>query len=162
MESSAESRCGEIVSDLAIIFVTLANLIFFTLFHKYIAWYATGPDGTLTRVSMLTDDYFTWLPFPITASILVVVASIVMLFWHNDWFRQAAWIGFCLLGVAVTVSLLTIFPFDFSVIPDGTAAVVVPTAVTLLFVLMAVFYGTTALVLSVKLIRSYTAKQETG
>ena len=162
METSPQGTCGRIGEDMSIILITAAQLIFFTSFHRYISWPITGPDGSVTRLSLLTDSYFTWLPFPIVASIVVVVASIVMLFWHNDWFRQAAWIGFCLLGVAVTVSLLTIFPFDFSVIPDGTAAVVVPTAVTLLFVLMAVFYGTTALVLSVKLIRSYTAKQETG
>jgi hypothetical protein len=160
MESSRGSRCGEIAEDLFIILVTLAQLIFLTFFYQYIAWYSTRPDGTVTRLSMLTDDYFTWLPFPIAASIVVIVACIVMIVYGGHWFRQAAWILFCILGIAVTASLLIIFPFDFSVIPNATAVDVVPTAVTVFLVLWAIFYGVSAVVLFVKL-RSYRAKQET-
>ncbi len=161
MESSPRSKCGEIASDLAIIFVTVAQLIFFVFFHEVIAWYTTKPDGTVTRLSMLTDDYFTWLPFPITASIVVIVASAVMIIHDRYWFRQAAWIMFCLMGIAVVVSLLSIFPFDFSVMPNPTAVEVVPIVVRVFFILLAVFYGVTALVMLVQL-RSHTAKQETG
>jgi hypothetical protein len=121
MESSPRSRTGEIGEDMAIIFITAAQLVFLVFFHKYIAWSTTAPDGSVTRLSMLTNDYFTWLPFPITASILVIVASIVMIVYDSEWFRQAAWIAFCLIGIAVTVSLLFIFPFDFSVLPNATA-----------------------------------------
>jgi len=158
MESSPRSRCGEIASDLSIIFVTVAQLIFFTRFHKYIAWYTTEPDGSVTRLSMLTDDYFIWLPFPITASIAAIVAYIIMIFYDKYWFRMAAQIIVTVFGIAVAVSLVSIFPFDFSVIPNATAVNVVPTVVTVFFILLAVVYGVTALVLSVKLIRSYTVK----
>jgi len=44
MESSRQSRSGEIASGLAIIFVTAAQLIFFSRFHKYIAWYITQTE----------------------------------------------------------------------------------------------------------------------
>jgi hypothetical protein len=160
MESSPGGRCSEIVSDIAIILVTVAQLIFFTRYHEVIAWSTTGPDGSVTRLSMLTDGYFTWLPFPVTASIIVIVASAVMIVYDRYWFRQIAWILFCLMGIAVTVSLVSIFPFDFSVIPNDTAVDVVPIAVTVFFLLMAVFYGVCALVLFVQF-RRHTAKQET-
>ena len=158
MESSPRSRTGEIGSHISMIFVTVANLIFITFFHKYIAWYTIEPDGSVTRLSMLTDDYFIWLPIPITASILVIVANTVMIIYDRYWFRQTAWIIFCIIGIAVVVSLVSIFPFDFSVIPNATAVDVVPIVVTVFLILMAVVYGVTALVLSVKLIRSYTVK----
>jgi len=160
VESSPEGRCGEIASDILIILVTLANLIFFAFFHEYIAWYITEPDGSITRLAMLTDDYFAWLPFPMVASIIVIVATTVMIFYDNRWFRQVAWIVFPIMGIAVTLSLVSIFPFDFSVIPDTTVANFVPKLVTVFFVLMAVFYGISALVMLVRL-RSYGAKQET-
>ena len=160
MESSRGSRCGEIAEDLFIILVTAVQLIFLTFFHEYIAWYTTEPDRTVTRLSMLTDDYFTWLPFPITASIVVIVACIVMIAYGEHWFRRVAWILFCILGIAVTASLLIIFPFDFSVIPNAAAADVVPVAKTVFLVLWAGFYGVSAVVLFVKL-RGYIAKQET-
>ena len=152
MESSSGSRCGEIAGDLSIIFVTAAQLIFFTRFHRYIAWYTREPDGSVTRLSVLTDDYFTWLPFPIIASIVVIVASAVMMIYHRYWFRQTAWIIFCILGIAVTVSLVSIFPFDFTVIPNATAVDVVPKAVRAFFIFMAVFYGVAALASSVRTI----------
>jgi hypothetical protein len=119
MEASPGSRCGDIASDMATILVTVVQLIFLTFFHEYIAWYSTGPDGSVTRLSMLTDDYFTWLPFPITASILVIVALTAMVIYDRYWLRQAAWAVFSILGIAVVVSLVFIFPFDFSVIPNA-------------------------------------------
>ena len=154
-------RAGQIASDIFIILVTAANLIFFAFFHKYIAWYTTGPDGSVTRLSMLTDDYFIWLPIPITASILVIVANIVMIIYDRYWFRQTAWIIFSIFGIAINVSLVSIFPFDFSVIPNATAVDAVPIWVTVFLILMAVFYGITALVLFVKL-RRRASKQDSG
>jgi bacteriorhodopsin len=159
MESSQGSRCSEIGEDIFIILITAAQLIFFTFFHRYIAWPSTGPEG-VTRLSMLTDDYFTWLPFVIAASIIVIVASLVMIASGSYRFRRAAWVVFCIIGITVTVSLLTIFPFDFSVIPNAAAVDVVPTAVTVFLILWAVFYGISALVLFARLRRN-TDEQET-
>ena len=152
MESSSGSRCGEIASDIFIIFVTATQLIFFTRYHRYIAWYTREPDGSVTRLSVLTDDYFTWLTFPTIASIVVIVASTIMIIYHRYWFRQTAWIIFCILGITVTVSLVSIFPFDFTVIPNATAVDVLPKAVRAFFIFMAVFYGVAALVSSVRTI----------
>ena len=147
MESSSGGRCGEIASDIMIILVTVAQLIFFVFFYETIAWYTTGADGSAVRIPLLTDSYFTWLPFPIVASIVVVVASVVMIIYDRYWFRQSAWILFCIMGMSVVLSLLAIFPFDFGIIPNATAAKIVPTAVTVVLILMAVFYGISALVL---------------
>ena len=160
MESGPRSRSGETGSHIAIILVTLAQLVFFAFFHKYIAWHTTQPDGSVTRLSMITDDYFTWLPIPITASILVIVASIAMIIHDEYRFRRTIQIAFNVIGIAVAVSLVSIFPFDFSVIPNATAVDVVPMAVTAFFMVLAVFYGVTALFMFVRL-RRYAAKQGT-
>ncbi len=160
MELSPRSRTGEIGSHIFMVLVTVANLIFFAFFHKYIAWHTTEPDGSVTRLSMLTSDYFTWLPISITASILAIVAFTVMIFYDNQRFRMTAEIIVIISGIAVAGSLASIFPFDFSVIPNATAVDVVPTVVRVFFILLAVFYGVVALVQSVKL-RRYLAKQET-
>jgi len=160
LESSPQSREGETASHIFIILVTLAQFIFFTFFHKYIACYSTEPDGNVTRLSMLTDEYFIWLPIMITASVLVIVASIAMIIYDNYRFRKTAEISFSIIGIIVAVSLVSIFPFDFSVIPNDTAADVVPIVVTIFFILLAVFYAVTALVILARL-RNYAARQET-
>ena len=161
MESSSRNRSGEIGSHIFMVLVTVANLIFFTSFHKYIAWHTTEPDGSVTRLSMLTDGYFTWLPIAITASIIAIVAFTTMIFYDNQRFRMTAEIIVIISGVAVATSLVSIFPFDFSVIPNANAVDVVPIVVRVFFILLTVFYGAAALVMFVKLGR-YTAKQETG
>ena len=159
MESSPQSR-SEIGTHVFMVLVTVANLILITVFHQYIAWYTTMPDGSVTRLSMLTNDYFIWLPIPITASIVAIVAYTIMIFYDRYWFRTSAQIVVHIFGIAVVVSLLSIFPFDFSVIPNAAAADVVPTAVTAFLIFMAVVYGVSALVLFVRLIRRYAVKQE--
>lgn len=154
LDSSTEGRCGEVASDLAIIAVTAIQLVFFTFFHQYIAWCSSGSDGSTVRLSMLTDDYFTWLPFPIVGSTLVIAASIVMIIWSNRYFRQISWIAFSLIGITMVVSLLSIFPFDFSVIPNTSTAEAVPKWLAGFLIFMAAFYGISALVQLVQLIRS--------
>ena len=155
--TTPRSRSGETVTHISMIFVTVAQLIFFTSFHKYIAWYTTEPDGSVTRLSMLTDGYFTWLPIPITASVLAIAVHIIFIIYDNYRFRMTAEIILYISGIAVTVSLVSIFPFDFSVIPNATAVDVVPIVVRAFFILLAVFYGVTALVTFVRL-RGYTVK----
>ena len=157
-KKTAPQGIGDILSHIAIIVVTVANLIFITFFHEYVAWYTIEADGSVTRLSMLTDGYFIWLPIPITASIVAIVAYTLMIIYDRYWFRTTAQIIVNSIGIAVVGSLLYIFPFDFSVIPNATAVEVVPIVVTVFSILMAVVYGVSVLVLSVKLIRSYTVK----
>ncbi len=144
----------------SVIFWTVVSIIFFTFFHKYIAWYTTAPDGSFARLPMLTDEYFIWLPIAITASSLAIVAFTVMIFYDNYRFRMTAEMIVYIFGIAVAVSLVSIFPFDFSVIPNATAVDVVPIVVTVFFILLAVFFGIVALVQFIKL-KNYTVKQET-
>ena len=159
MDDSSGGRCGEIASDLSIIIVTVVQLVFFVSFQHYIAWPVTGEDGSTVRLSLLTDAYSSWLPFPIAASIIVVVATLIMIFYDREWFRQIGWIAFSLCGIAVTTSLLVTWPLDFGVIPDPKAAEFLPTALRVLLIFMAVFYAVTALVQTVRFLRRGTRER---
>jgi hypothetical protein len=161
MDSSEEGRCGEVTGDLSIILITAAQLIFFWYFYEYIAWPTRAPDGSVTWFSLLTDDYFRWLPLVLVASITVIVVQTVMIFYNRSWFRQAGWILFSLLGITMTVSLLVVFPFDFSVIPNGNVARLAPTVVRIVLILMALFYAGSAARQTADL-RKLRAKAEDG
>jgi hypothetical protein len=151
MESSPGSRAGEIASHLSMILVSVASLVFFAFFHEYIAWYTTAPDGSITRLSILTDDYFRWLPIPTVAAILAILAYAIMIFYDADWYQMAAPMLLSVVGIVVDVSLLSIFPFDFSVIPSATAAEVLPKVITGFFIFLASVYGISAIVMFVRL-----------
>ena len=114
--------------------------------------------STSIVLSVLSDDYFTWLPFVIVASILVIVASLVVIIYNRDWFRHVVWIGFAIIGMTVVVSLLVISPLDFSVLPNPTADIVTK-VVTAFFAFMAVFYAATAIVLSVRFVKQLSRRE---
>jgi len=145
----------------AAIFWSVALLIFFSFFHRYIAWYHAEPDGSITRLSLLTGDYFTWLPILITALVISITANIIMIIYDRYWLRETIQIILTAIGVVVVANLVSIFPFDFSVIPNATAVDIVPAVVTIVLIMIAVGLGVGALVRFIKLMVS-VAKQSPG
>ncbi|MBA7602709.1 hypothetical protein ES703_09805 [subsurface metagenome] len=154
----ARTRAGRIAGYSASIFWNVVLLIFFSFFHQYIAWYHVEPDGSVTRLSMLTSDYFVWLPILVTALVISVAANIIMIIYDRFWFREIIQIILTVIGVVVVANLVSIFPFDFSVIPNATAVDIVPVVVTIVLIIIAVGLGVGALVRFIKLIVS-VAKQ---
>jgi len=146
------SRAVRVLGYSFAIFWNVAIFIFLTFFHKYIAFYITEPGGSVTRLPMLTNDYLTWLPIFITVTILSIVAYFMLIIYDKSWFREAVQIFISIAGIVLTASLVSIFPFDFSVIPNATAVDVVPIVVTAVLIFIAVAMGVTALVRTAKLI----------
>jgi uncharacterized membrane protein len=145
------TRAGRIAGYSAAIFWNLVLLIFFSFFYRYIAWYHVQPDGNVVGVSMLTNGYFAWLPILVTALLLSIAAYIVLIIYDKYWLRETVQIILDIIGVVVVVNLLTIFPFNFSVIPNNTAVYVVPIVVTIVLIIIAVGLGVAALVHFIKL-----------
>lgn len=148
------TRAGRIAGYSASIFWNVVLLIFFSFFHQYIAWYHVEPDGSVTGLSMLTSDYFAWLPILVTALVISVAATIIMIIYDRYWFREIIQIVLTVIGVVVVANLVSIFPFDFSVIPNATAVDIVPVVVTIVLIIIAVGLGVGALVRFIKLIVS--------
>jgi uncharacterized membrane protein len=146
------TRAGRIAGYSAAIFWNLVLLIFFSFFHRYIAWYHIKPDGSVLQLPLLTNAYFAWLPVLITALLLSIAAYIVLIIYDKYWLRKTIQIILNIIGVAVVVSLLQIFPFNFNIIPNNTAAYVAPIIVTIVLILIAVGLGVAALVHFIKLI----------
>jgi magnesium-transporting ATPase (P-type) len=147
-----KTRAGRIAGYSAAIFFNVVFLIFFSFFHRYIAWYHLEPDGGITRLPLLTGAYFTWLPVLVTALAISIAANIVLIIYDRYWLRETIHIILASIGAAVVAELIAIFPFNFSVIPDPTAADIMPVAVTIGLVIIAVGLGIGALVRLIKLL----------
>lgn len=148
----SSTRAGRIAGYGAVIFWDVILLVFFSFFYQYVAWYHVEPDGSITRMSMLTADYLLWLPILITALVISAAANILLIIYDRFWFREIIQIILAVIGVVAVVNLVSIFPFDFSVIPHNTAADIVPIAVTIFLIIAAVGMGVGALVRFIKLI----------
>ncbi len=148
----AHTRAGRITGYSAAIFWNVVMLIFSSFFHRYIAWYHVEADGSVSRLSMLTSDYFDWLPMLVTALVISAAANILLVTYDRYWLREIIQIILTVIGVVVVANLVSIFPFDFSVIPGAAAAAIVPAAVTIGLIIIAVGLGVGALVRFIKLI----------
>jgi uncharacterized membrane protein len=146
------SRAGRIAGYSAAITWNVVLLVFFSFFHQYIAWYNVEPGGSVTRLSMLTSDYFIWLPILVSALVISIAANIVMIIYDRYWFQEIIQITLLTIDVVVVASLVSIFPFDFNVIPNATAVGIVPVAVTIFLIVVAVGLGVGAMVKFIKLI----------
>jgi uncharacterized membrane protein len=150
------TRAGRIAGYSVAIFFSVVFLIFFSFFHRYIAWYHTEPDGGVTRLPLLTSGYFTWLPVLVTALAISIAAHILLIVYDRYWLREVTHVILNAIGVAVVVKLIAVFPFNFSVIPNPAAADIMPVAVTVVLVIIAVGLGIGALVRLIKLLVGLT------
>ena len=95
---------------------------------------------------MLNDS-----PVLVTALVISIAAQIALIIYDRYWLRETVQIALAAIGVAVVANLLTIFPFDFDVIPSATLSEIMPVAVTIALILIAVGLGVGALVRFIKL-----------
>jgi hypothetical protein len=83
-----------------------------------------------------------------------VISHIIMIIIDNNLLKQALQVIMDGFGLAVVTTLLVIFPFDFSVIPDATAATGTNLGVHVVLVLVAVGIGISLLVKFIHLLIS--------
>ncbi len=146
------ARPGRVAGYSIAIIVNVLLLVFFALFHRYIAFYYSDPGGDIVRVPILTEAYYTFLPILATALVITIAAYIVLLIYDRYPLREIMQIVLAVIGVAVMVNLISIFPFDFSRIPNAYVAGIMPSVATIIFVVVAVALGISALVRFVRLV----------
>ncbi len=156
------TRTGRIIGYSFAIFWNIVLIIFFSLFYEYIAWYSVGDDGSLTITPMLTSDFLLWMPVLITSLSICIVANIILIVYDRYWFREAVQILLELIGMAVVIYLIVIFPFDFSVIPSVVPAEILPTVTKAILIFVAVAFGVSALVRFIKMVLNIENREYTN
>ncbi len=140
---------------------SIVLLIFFNFFHRYIAYYDSETIGgvtTWTRYPLFTEDINLWLPILTTALSLVIIGHIILIIFDRYTLREIVLIILNAFGLATVLTLLSVYPFDFSIIPNTTAADATYTGVRILLILISIGIGIGILVRSIKLI-IHTVKQ---
>jgi hypothetical protein len=141
-------------SSFAIAF-SLALLVFFNFFHQYIGYYQPVYSGGHTYwqiSSFLTSDFNLWLPVINTALIMGIIGHAVIIAFDRYLLREGVELVLDIFGLAAVISLLAIFPFDFSVIPNVDVADAIPIGLTVTLILVAVGFSISILVRFIRLI----------
>ncbi|HAS04199.1 MAG TPA: hypothetical protein DCR71_00265, partial [Dehalococcoidia bacterium] len=156
------TRTGRIIGYSFAIFWNIVLIIFFSLFYQYIAWYSVGDDGNLIVMPLLTSDFLSWMPVLITSLSICIVANIILIVYDRYWFREAVQILLEIIGMAVVIYLIIIFPFDFSVIPNAVATEILPTVTKAVLIFVSVAFGVSALVRFIKMVLNIENREYTG
>jgi hypothetical protein len=107
-------------SSLAIAW-SIVLLIFFYGFRHYLAYYqieTANGVSTWLRYEVITHDFYIWLPILTITLILTIAGHVFLLIYDRYISRQSISIGLDLLGIITVATLLYIFPFDFSSVPN--------------------------------------------
>jgi uncharacterized membrane protein len=147
-------RAGRIASSAVAIAWSLALLIFFNFFNQYVAYYNNERIGNVSvwvRESILTGEVTSWLPILTVALFLSIVGHVILIAIDKYLLREATLIVLDLFGIAVVISLLSIFPFDFNAIPNAGVADVMQLGIRITLGLIAFGIGIGVIVRLIKL-----------
>jgi uncharacterized membrane protein len=132
-------------------------LIFFNFFYQYVAYYTGDSTGSIvnwTKQPFFTNDIKLWLPLLNTALAITIMAHIVIIIFDSSLLKQALEVIMDGFGLAVVTTLLVIFPFNFSMIPDTAAVTGTNLGVHVILICIAVGFGISLLVRFIRLLIS--------
>ncbi len=150
-ETLRNARSGRITSSSFAIAWSIVFLILFHFFDKYIAYY-NYESPNWVRYQVLTDDFNAWLPIVTTILILSIVGHSIIIAFDRYVLRETTLIILNLFGIAAVVTLISIFPFDFTVIPDSIIADILPIITMIVLIGIAIGLGIGTLVTFIKFI----------
>jgi uncharacterized membrane protein len=150
-------REGRITASAFAIAWSIILLVVFNFLHQYIAYYhgtSAGGIVTWTRDPFFTSDINLWLPILNTALAIAIIGHIIKMIVDKNLLNQAIHIIIDGFGMAAVITLLVVFPFDFSVIPNEAAAAGTDLGVHIVLICISIGYGISLVVRVIKLLIS--------
>ncbi len=149
MTKTPSKKASRITEAIVSIVWSIATLIFFNFFSDYIAYYHDG-----IREPLITAEFGKWLWIHNPLLVLVLIRYSISLAFKGYVFRESFLIFLSLLSVASTATLLTLFPFDFSILPSADVAKWIELGLRIALIAAIVMFSIEALKRANKLIRT--------
>jgi uncharacterized membrane protein len=155
VHANFKSGSGRIVASAFAIAWSIVLLIFFNFFNQYVAYYHSETVGgitTWTRYPFFTEDINLWLPILTTTLIITIIGHVILIIRDRYILREMIHIVINAFALWTVLTLLSVFPFDFSVIPNSSAADATYLGVRIFLIFISVGVGIAILVSVIKLI----------
>jgi len=155
IDAHFKSRSGRITASAFAIAWGIVLLIFFNFFNQYVAYYHSETVGgitTWTRYPFFTEDINLWLPILTATLIISIIGHIILIILDRYILREMIHIVINTFSLWTILTLLSVFPFDFSVIPNPAAADATYLGVRVFLIFISVVIGIALLVRAIKLI----------
>jgi len=135
------TRVQRLVSYNVAIVWSFIFLIFFNFFRQYIAYYhyeVVEGIGQWMREPLLSGEFGAVLPILNIALVLSILGNGVLIVFDRYLLRQGISIVLHIFSLAVILSFLTMFPFNFDIVPFPNAAQVLSIIVAIVFIAIAI------------------------
>jgi len=155
VDAHFKSRSGRITASAFAIAWSIVLLIFFNFFNQYVAYYHSETVGGITtwiRYPFFTEDINLWLPILTATLIISIIGHIILIILDRYVLREMIHIVINAFSLWTVLTLLSVFPFDFSVIPNPAAADATYLGVKIFLIFISVAVGIAILVGVIKLI----------
>jgi len=155
IDAHFKGRSGRITASAFAIAWSIALLIFFNFFNQYVAYYHSETVGGITtwiRYPFFTEDINLWLPILTATLIISIIGHIILIILDRYILREMIHIVINAFSLWTVLTLLSVFPFDFSVIPNPAAADATCLGVRIFLIFISVVVGIAILVSVIKLI----------
>lgn len=155
IEDYGRNRTGRIASSSFTIAWSFVLLIFFVFFSDYIAYYHQETIGGATvwqRTSLITSAYNAWLPILVTTLTLTITGHIILIIYDRYILREITIIILNIFAIATVLTLFSLFPFNFNVIPYPPLTQILPVVVRIALIAVAVAFIIASIVSFIRLV----------
>jgi uncharacterized membrane protein len=155
IDAHFKGRTGRITASAFAIAWSIILLIFFNFFNQYVAYYHSETVDDITtwiRYPLFTEDINLWLPILTATLIITIIGHIILLVLDRYVLREIIHIVINAFSLWTVLTLLSVFPFDFSVIPSTSAAEATYLGVKIFLIFISVAVGIAILVRVIKFI----------
>jgi hypothetical protein len=115
---SPSSRTGRTSASIWAIAWSIALFVFFNFFSDYIALHHGGG----IREPLITAEFSQWLWIINTTLIISVIGHTIAVIFDRYILRESILVVINIFAIAAVAVLLSLFPFDFSIIPNADVA----------------------------------------
>lgn len=155
IDAHFKGRSGRVTASAFAIAWSIALLIFFNFFNQYVAYYHSETvDGITTwiRYPFFTEDINLWLPILTATLIISIIGHIILIILDRYILREMIHIIINAFSLWTILTLLSVFPFDFGVIPNPATVDATYLGVRVFLIFISVVTGIALLVRAIKLI----------
>jgi len=128
-------------------------IIFFNFFYKYIAYYQYDELAkSWEYFPFVTGTFAAWLPILTISLIVSIIGNILLIINDSFYVSNITNIVMNIFGIASVSTLLSLFPFDFSVLPDVNLNGILVPIITIVLILIIVGLGIGIFVRFIKIV----------
>jgi uncharacterized membrane protein len=152
---SLRARAARVAGSALAIAWSVALIIFFNFYNQYIAYYEPVHSNGVTHwqiYTLITPAFSDWLPVLTVTLVMTILGHILLISFDKYILRQVVRIILAVFGIATVVTLLSLFPFNFSPIPNLMVADGISLGLTVFLIVLTVGYAIGTIVRFIQLI----------